>query len=1086
VRVSLQAEPLLLHLHAHIGVHGAAGLLLPLRGRAAALAALVALQPGLRRQHAAQLLWPDTDDPRNNLRQQLARFRKVLGRPLLEGEHELVLAAGIALAEPADGTELLAGEEAGDDDFGRWLQQRRAHERLARSQPLQQALARAEAAGDLDTALDHAQQWLRLAPGDEAAHAALMRLHYLRGERPAGLAAWQRLQDELAQQGRRPAAASHELAQALARTAAATPGTAAVPLQALPVTLKRPPRLAGRSLELAAARAAWAAGHAVLLEGEAGMGKSRLIGELAPPQPGCLQAAGRPGDRGAPYTTLQRLLQPLHGAQAGGLPLLSPRPAAADSLRAGELEAAVRAHLAAHAVHTLVLDDLHFADDATLELLSGLAAADSPVQRWLFAQRPAEAASAATALRDGLLELQRLQLVTLAPLDGNAATELVDALAIEGLHGAAIADALVRHTGGNPLFLLETLKQGLADGSLARGELPRPSSVGALIDRRLLRLSEPALTLARVAAVAGVDFGIELAEAAIGVRAVQLASAWDELQTAQVLRDEAFAHDLVADAVLRGVPAVVARRLHAQCAAWLQERDGEPARLAWHWHHGGQPQRAAQCFELAAARAANAGRRAEEAALYQHAAARWAEAGQPDAAFEALASRVDALTRADFGPAALQEAQALQAHAHTDAQRLRAARSEIDLLANRGQAPQVVERASAALELARRLGSHDEQLAVSGPLAGCLTQLGRADEAQQVLMALQPWVDTQAQPLQKQVWLGYLSTALLDLGRLAEAVRLREQQLAIALELGVAPVAVMAYNHLGVAQATRGCPGPAVAAARQAVALCDAMPGDTTRHALARYTLARHLLDDARFGEALQILQDVLAHFEAAASRFWAASAALTLAALWLRLGQVARAQPLLQRDEAGLPPRLHALRRLLMLEQAQALGQAPSITLADEACAAMPGELGAALATRVAALRAAPAGQAFETGLVLARQVRRHERTGAEAAALVWHLRAATTLGRHDEACSAAAQVLRLLAQDHAPEAMYRGEAYQHAWKALAAAGREAEATAALHAGVAWVQQRALPQVPPEFVDGFLHRQQANRQLFLGLSRTA
>jgi len=36
------------------------------------------------------------------------------------------------------------------------------------------------------------------------------------------------------------------------------------------------------------------------------------------------------------------------------------------------------------------------------------------------------------------------------------------------------------------------------------------------------------------------------------------------------------------------------------------------------------------------------------------------------------------------------------------------------------------------------------------------------------------------------------------------------------------------------------------------------------------------------------------------------------------------------------------------------------------------------------------------------------------------------------------------------------------------------------------WVQQRALPQVPPEFVDGFLHRQQANRQLFPGLSRTA
>ena len=93
----------------------------------------------------------------------------------------------------------------------------------------------------------------------------------------------------------------------------------------------------------------------------------------------------------------------------------------------------------------------------------------------------------------------------------------------------ALAGPLLRHTGGNPLFVLETLKQGLTDGSLARGELPRPLSVGALIERRLQRLSEPALTLARVAAIAGVDFSIELAEAAIGVRAVQLASAWAEL-----------------------------------------------------------------------------------------------------------------------------------------------------------------------------------------------------------------------------------------------------------------------------------------------------------------------------------------------------------------------------------------------------------------------------------------------------------------------------------------------------------------------------------------------------------------------------
>jgi len=61
----------------------------------------------------------------------------------------------------------------------------------------------------------------------------------------------------------------------------------------------------------------------------------------------------------------------------------------------------------------------------------------------------------------------------------------VDSLGLPGLGGEGVAHALVRHTGGNPLFVLETLKQGFVDGSLARGQLPSPRGVGALIDARL-------------------------------------------------------------------------------------------------------------------------------------------------------------------------------------------------------------------------------------------------------------------------------------------------------------------------------------------------------------------------------------------------------------------------------------------------------------------------------------------------------------------------------------------------------------------------------------------------------------------------
>ena len=88
----------------------------------------------------------------------------------------------------------------------------------------------------------------------------------------------------------------------------------------------------------------------------------------------------------------------------------------------------------------------------------------------------------------------------------------------------------------------------------------------------------------------------------------------------------------------------------------------------------------------------------------------------------------------------------------------------------------------------------------------------------------------------------------------------------------------------------------------------------------------------------------MLAHFQSAGSVFWTEAAALALAGLWIRMGQPGRAQGLLDRDEAQLASRQRAQRRLLALELAAALGKPPSEPLADEACAAMPGELGQAL----------------------------------------------------------------------------------------------------------------------------------------------
>jgi len=88
-----------------LSLHGPAhvqcgSLTMPLRGRAAALVALAASEPGISRERTAAWLWPDAPHARQNLRQQLLRFRQTLGTALVTGDDRLQLAPGVQLVSP--------------------------------------------------------------------------------------------------------------------------------------------------------------------------------------------------------------------------------------------------------------------------------------------------------------------------------------------------------------------------------------------------------------------------------------------------------------------------------------------------------------------------------------------------------------------------------------------------------------------------------------------------------------------------------------------------------------------------------------------------------------------------------------------------------------------------------------------------------------------------------------------------------------------------------------------------------------------------------------------------------------------------
>ena len=136
---------LTLSLHGDAFVASAQGHAVRLERRAAALCALAALEPGFPRERAAAWLWPDSADPRRNLRQQLLRFKQQFGQAVLAGEEQLMLAPGVVLTESC--APLLQAQRYDDcTEFMAWLEGQRAALNTRRAEAQRAVLAQAEAA----------------------------------------------------------------------------------------------------------------------------------------------------------------------------------------------------------------------------------------------------------------------------------------------------------------------------------------------------------------------------------------------------------------------------------------------------------------------------------------------------------------------------------------------------------------------------------------------------------------------------------------------------------------------------------------------------------------------------------------------------------------------------------------------------------------------------------------------------------------------------------------------------------------------------------------------------------------------------
>jgi DNA-binding SARP family transcriptional activator len=648
----------------------------------------------LRAPEIAAVLWPDglPADPDAVVASLVSRLRRVLGPDAVVGGRDgyrtglldtdldrarrLVEEAesaqpALALAGASSAVRLLEGGDAVPEEAdAEWTAALRAEvtglRRRARHLVARSALAgNAPGADDVASAERAARDAVVEDPLDEDAVQLLLRTLLLRGLPAEALRVYDGLRRVLADElGADPGPATRAL------HAAALSGSDVPAADPPPAPAERP-ALPGRDPEVTGLRAAWARacggrGGLVVVSGEPGIGKSRLLEELS-------ALAGRSGGavlHGRAFEGERSLFaQPVVDALAasvGSVPVDRVRRAAAglgvlgrlvpelapftggavpgsatSAVEWSQTSAAVRAFLAGLAREEpvlLVVDDLQRAGRSTVELLHYLV-------RHLAAERVLIAAAVRSVEGTDVLELLAdvASTLSLGPLPVEAVSVLAGRAGQE--HRAA---EVMRRTGGHPLFVVEVLR------ALAHGDLGLPASLQAAVVDRVRRAGEGTERLLRAAAVLGSSFEPAVAADLAGARGNPALAACEDAQQAGLVVPSGthyeFVHDVVRETLLATTPSPTRLAWHARAADLLT---GDPEAVARHAEAIGDLARSGRAWLHAAERALARFVASDAIVLAGRAAAAVAERGDDELRGRALVARGRAHDAATHFAAAL-------------------------------------------------------------------------------------------------------------------------------------------------------------------------------------------------------------------------------------------------------------------------------------------------------------------------------------------------------------------------------------------------------------------------------------------------
>jgi DNA-binding CsgD family transcriptional regulator len=606
-----------------------------------------------------------------------------------------------------------------------------------------------------------------------------------------------------------------------------------------------PPPLVGRDRELALLHdrltaAQGGRGSLVLISGEAGIGKTALADRLAraAADVSATVLAGHCYDRTetppfGPWSEIARRAEALVGAaEAPPVPRLDGATSQAD------LFAQARAFLAAMAAArplVLVLEDLHWVDRASLDLLRFVAHGIDELPLLLTATYRGEDVDRRhplAALVPLLVREAPTERLDLRPLDAVAAQALVRTRhdladpAVERL-----AAYLVERTEGNPLFMTELLRSleedgqldHLAGGSYAEilAQTPVPLLLRQIVDDRLARLGDESAALLAIAAVVGQEVPLAVWEAVAGMDEETLLAAAERAEAAHLVtastRGDAirFTHALIRDVLYEHVPALRRGRLHRQVAEALAASPSpDPDAVASHFQRAGD--------DRAAAWLVRAAERAEDAYALVTAAER----------YEAAMALLDRQS-ADLAERGWVRLLAAALRRHDDRDRPLAWVEEVMRLGATAGDPSLSARAQALLGLL--LGYAGDHRTAAATMAAAADLVDRLPPGTGAARRREQRIDKVANR-------GTLIAALARGGRLAEARAQGEAYLAKVTDPASTPgelgAIADAHNGLSLAYAYLGEPG----LARQSYAAAISAYQASGDHPIALYNLLEQLM----------------------------------------------------------------------------------------------------------------------------------------------------------------------------------------------------------------------------------------------------